>query len=94
MTVFFNREAIHLPSNAGALTQVSARCLCRHPESAFRMLKESPGAPRAGMAVDAEEAQLHHMSTLTEEGVMSVKQAACDRLLASRVETKLQVGHL
>lgn len=43
------------------------------------------------MAVDPEEAQLHVMSTLTEEGVMSVKQAACDRLLASRVEAKLQV---
>lgn len=41
--------------------------------------------------MDAEEAQLHVMSTLTEEGVMAVKQAACDRLLASRVETKLQV---
>lgn len=46
------------------------------------------------MAVDPEEAQLHVMSTLTEEGVMSVKQAACDRLLASRVETKLQVTAL
>lgn len=43
------------------------------------------------MAVDAGEAQLHMMSTLTEDGVMAVKQAACDRLLASRVEAKLQV---
>ena len=32
------------------------------------------------------------MSTLTEEGVMAVKQVACDRLLASRVEAKLQVS--
>jgi len=31
------------------------------------------------------------MSTLTEQGVMDVKQVACDRLLASRVEAKLQV---
>lgn len=31
------------------------------------------------------------MSTLTEQGVMEVKQVACDRLLASRVEAKLQV---
>ena len=46
------------------------------------------------MAVDPEEAQLHVMSTLTEEGVMSVKHAACDRLLASRVEAKLQVSSL
>lgn len=45
----------------------------------------------AGMAVDPSEAELHKMSTLTEEGVMTVKQAACDRLLASRVETKMQV---
>ena len=32
------------------------------------------------------------MSTLTEEGVAAVKQVACDRLLSSRVEVKLQVG--
>lgn len=31
------------------------------------------------------------MSTLNEEGVMAVKTAACERLLASRVEMKLQV---
>ena len=43
------------------------------------------------MAVDADEAELHTMSTLTEEGVMTVKQSACDRLLSSRVEMKLQV---
>jgi len=47
----------------------------------------------AGMSVDPEEAELHSMSTLTEEGVMAVKQIACDRLLASRVEMKLQVCH-
>ena len=32
------------------------------------------------------------MSTLTEEGIAAVKQAACDRLLSSRVEVKLKVG--
>ena len=32
-----------------------------------------------------------YMSTLSEDGVMAVKQTACDRLLASRVEQKLQV---
>lgn len=31
------------------------------------------------------------MSTLTEDGVSAVKQAACDRLLASRVEVKMKV---
>lgn len=35
--------------------------------------------------------QLLTMSTLNEEGVMDVKQVACERLLASRVEAKLQV---
>lgn len=30
------------------------------------------------------------MSTLTEQGVMDVKEQACDLLLASRVETKLK----
>jgi hypothetical protein len=32
------------------------------------------------------------MSTLTEDGIGHVKQVACDRLLASRVEVKLKVG--
>jgi len=31
------------------------------------------------------------MSTLSEEGVMAVKQTACDRLLSSRVEMKMKV---
>ena len=46
----------------------------------------------AGMTVSPDEAELHSMSTLTEEGVMAVKQAACDRLLASRVEVNMQVS--
>lgn len=37
-----------------------------------------------------EEKTLLSMSTLTEEGVMDVKQVACDRLLTSRVERKLR----
>lgn len=41
--------------------------------------------------VSPEDAKLLTMSTLTEQGVMEVKQIACDRLLASRVEAKLQV---
>ena len=40
------------------------------------------------------EAQVMSMSTLTEEGVMAVKLAACERLLASRVELKMQVRPL
>ena len=40
----------------------------------------------------SDDAQLLTMSTLNEDGVMNVKQVACDRLLSSRVETKLQVG--
>lgn len=43
-------------------------------------------------AEGSDEAELLTMSTLNEEGVMNVKQVACDRLLSSRVETKLQVG--
>lgn len=39
----------------------------------------------------SDDAQLLTMSTLNEDGVMNVKQVACDRLLSSRVETKLQV---
>ncbi|DBB16598.1 hypothetical protein WJX82_000424 [Trebouxia sp. C0006] len=41
-------------------------------------------------AEGSDEAELLTMSTLNEEGVMNVKQVACDRLLSSRVETKLQ----
>ena len=41
----------------------------------------------------SDDAQLLTMSTLNEDGVMNVKQVACDRLLSSRVETKLQVRY-
>lgn len=41
----------------------------------------------------AAEGRLLQMSTLREEGVMAVKQTACDQLLASRVEQKLQARH-
>ena len=51
--------------------------------------QESCGCCCAG--VSPEDAKLLTMSTLTEQGVMDVKQIACDRLLASRVEAKLQV---
>jgi hypothetical protein len=39
-----------------------------------------------------ETAQVLRMSALNEEGVMAVRSAACDRLLASRVDLKLKVG--
>lgn len=47
---------------------------------------------RCATGVAPADAKLLTMSTLTEEGVMAVKHVACDRLLASRVEAKLQVG--
>ena len=37
-----------------------------------------------------EEAVVLNMSTLTEEGVMAVKNAACERLLDQRVEEKMK----
>ncbi|KAK9805965.1 hypothetical protein WJX73_009265 [Symbiochloris irregularis] len=40
--------------------------------------------------VTEAEAQILTMSTLTEENVMAVKVAACERLLAARVEMKMQ----
>lgn len=45
----------------------------------------------AGVTGGAAEGQLYSMSTLTEEGVQQVKQAACDTLLNARVELKIQV---
>ena len=43
------------------------------------------------LAPGEAEAALLKMSTLSEEGVMEVKQIACDRLLSSRVEMKMKV---
>jgi hypothetical protein len=43
----------------------------------------------AAAAAGAEESALLTMSTLTEDGVMAVKQTACDRLLNFRVELKV-----
>ncbi|XP_070830650.1 GTP-binding protein 4 [Chaetodon trifascialis] len=40
--------------------------------------------------LSAEGISVIETSTLTEEGVMQVKNEACDRLLASRVETKMK----
>jgi nucleolar GTP-binding protein len=48
------------------------------------------GAAAAGVVDDDLSQVLLTMSTLTEEGVSAVKTAACDRLLASRVEVKLK----
>ncbi|CAF2082370.1 unnamed protein product [Brassica napus] len=42
------------------------------------------------MKVGNEEAVVLNMSTLTEEGVMAVKNAACERLLDQRVEEKMK----
>lgn len=47
-------------------------------------------ASNPGAEITEAEAQIMTMSTLNEEGVMAVKTAACERLLASRVEMKLQ----
>ncbi|KAG7672340.1 hypothetical protein Ndes2437B_g02294 [Nannochloris sp. 'desiccata'] len=48
------------------------------------------GAAAAGIVDDDLSQVLMTMSTLTEEGVSAVKTAACDRLLATRVEVKLK----
>ena len=45
------------------------------------------------LAPGEAEAALLKMSTLSEEGIMEVKQTACDRLLSSRVEMKMKVHH-
>ncbi|PNW77981.1 hypothetical protein CHLRE_10g459500v5 [Chlamydomonas reinhardtii] len=51
--------------------------------------KISSGGAAAALGGDSEETVLMAMSTLSEEGVMSVKQTACDRLLNFRVEMKV-----
>ncbi len=56
------------------------------------MLAVADEAVVGGAGVAPGDAKLLTMSTLTEDGVMAVKQMACDRLLASRVEAKLQVS--
>lgn len=50
--------------------------------------------PAGALAPGEAEAALLKMSTLSEEGVMEVKQTACDRLLSSRVEMKMKVRRL
>ncbi|KAF9197469.1 Nucleolar GTP-binding protein 1, partial [Podila verticillata] len=42
--------------------------------------------------VDNDKVEMLGMSCYTEEGVMNVKQTACDRLLQSRVDAKMK-GH-
>jgi len=41
-------------------------------------------------SIVADDVDLVSMSNMTEEGISSVKKAACDKLLAMRVEAKLQ----
>ena len=51
-----------------------------------------PHIHAAGLAgAEDPTAEVLRMSALNEEGVMSVRSAACDRLLASRVDLKLKV---
>ncbi|GLI62245.1 hypothetical protein VaNZ11_004840 [Volvox africanus] len=51
--------------------------------------KISSGGAAAMAGDGADETILMAMSTLNEEGVMAVKQVACDRLLSFRVEMKV-----
>ncbi|KFM27467.1 Nucleolar GTP-binding protein 1 [Auxenochlorella protothecoides] len=51
---------------------------------------EAAKVSAGGFEGDKPGSNLIAMSTLTEEGVSVVKQIACDRLLASRVEIKLK----
>lgn len=60
-----------------------------HKQVQHKQVQHSSSPLCAGVAL--EDAPLLAMSTLTEEGVMAVKTSACDRLLATRVEAKLQV---
>ena len=41
--------------------------------------------------MDGHKGLLLSMTTLKEDGVMSVRNAACDQLLEHRVEVKMQV---
>ena len=75
-----------------AMEELSAADTALIEEMAREAAKVSAGAGAAAAgAVDEDLSQvLLTMSTLTEEGVSGVKTAACDRLLASRVEVKLK----
>ena len=63
-----------------------ANVVCSQPSVSSRLYLLA-GALEAGEAAAA----LLRMSTLSEEGVMAVKQTACNRLLRSRVEMKMKV---
>lgn len=56
-----------------------------------KRLDELDGTNRAAIEeLEKENLPIISMSTLTEEGVMAVKEEACERLLAQRVEVKLK----
>ena len=76
------RKMEELSSEDAALIQEMAK-------EALRVSHSGSGTTGALDEEDLEQVLLT-MSTLTEEGVAAVKTAACDRLLASRVEVKLK----
>lgn len=74
-----------------ALVIASELSSCAHITKLLSLLRTArrvtAGAGAAG--AEGEASSLLTMSTLTEEGVMAVKQTACDRLLSFRVELKV-----
>lgn len=73
-----------------AMADLSPEDAERVREMGREAARVAAGAGAASVDVDDLEGVLLTMSTLTEEGVAAVKTAACDRLLASRVEVKLK----
>jgi len=64
-------------------------------EMATEAARIGSGGVLAGEAGESSpDSCLLAMSTLTEDGVAGVKQIACDRLLASRVEVKMRGKHV
>ncbi len=53
------------------------------------MVNEAVKVSHGGRLEPGEHGQLYSMSTLTEIGVMDVRNTACDQLLSSRVEQKV-----
>ena len=92
---FLARCVAQVASQVAAIAKASASQYLSPAGSYAGRLQDTVGGSLlgcSGLEEVPEEPYVLYMSTLTEAGVMAVKQTACDRLLASRVEMKLQVG--
>lgn len=95
--LFSNKPVLIVANKTDArpLTSLNADEKAVLEEMATEAARIGSGGVLAGEAGESSpDSCLLAMSTLTEDGVAGVKQIACDRLLASRVEVKMRGKHV